>query len=147
MASTAFTAAGATIEISAGLPATYNAAGFAALTFSGIGEVTDIPEYSRVYNLVTHNPLADRRTVKRKGSFNDGSLTVLMALDRDDAGQVILQTALNSDNSFSFKITMQDGSIDYFTAQVLSYTTNIGTVDNIVTAAAQIEIDNDIVSV
>ena len=65
------TTAGATIGISATLPATNDAAGYAALTFSLIGEVTDLGEFGREYATVTHNPIASRRTIKRKGSFND----------------------------------------------------------------------------
>jgi len=70
------TSAGSVIAISttATAPATYDATGLAALTYAAIGEVTNLGEYGRVYNLVTHNPLASRKTVKRKGSYNDGTI-------------------------------------------------------------------------
>ena len=87
---TAYTAAGTTLGISASLPASFDAAGFNAVTHTTIGEITDIGgTIGRVYNLVTHNPIGSRATVKKKGSYNSGSVTVAVALDTADAGQVI----------------------------------------------------------
>jgi hypothetical protein len=147
MASNAFTSAGTTIAISAALPATYNSTGFAALTYTSIGEITDAGEFGKEYNLVTHNPLADRKTYKRKGSYNNGSMTLQMGRVPDDAGQVLLLAAQDSDDSYSFKITLQDGTVNYFTGQVMSYRTSIGSVDTITSASVTVEVDSDIVEV
>ena len=147
MASKAFTSAGTKLFISASAPATYNSAGFAALTWTEIGEVSEMGEFGRQYNLVTFNTLGDRRTVKRKGSYNDGTIACQMARVPDDAGQTILTTAVNSDNSYSIKIQLQDGTVFYTSAQVMSYTTNIGNVDQITSATVNLEIDNDILEV
>ena len=147
MASKAFTSAGTKLLISASAPATYNTAGFTALTWTEIGEVSEMGEFGRQYNLVTFNTLGDRRTVKRKGSYNDGTIACQMARVPDDAGQTILTTAVNSDNSYAIKIELQDGTVFYTTAQVMSYTTNIGNVDQITSATVNLEIDNDIIEV
>ena len=147
MASKAFTSAGTKLFISASAPATYNKTGFEALTFTEIGEVSEMGEFGRQYNLVTFNTLGDRRTVKRKGSYNDGTIACQMARVPDDAGQTILTTAVNSDNSYSIKIQLQDGTVFYTSAQVMSYTTNIGNVDQITSATVNLEIDNDILEV
>ena len=147
MASKAFTSAGTKLFISASAPATYNKPGFEALTFTEIGEVSEMGEFGRQYNLVTFNTLGDRRTVKRKGSYNDGTIACQMARVPDDAGQTILTTAVNSDNSYSIKIKLQDGTVFYTSAQVMSYTTNIGNVDQITSATVNLEIDNDILEV
>jgi len=140
------TSAGTTIGIGAA-PATYDAAGFGAVSFDLIGEVTDAGEYGKVYNLVTHNPLADRKTVKKKGSYNNGSITLQLAIDEADDGQIAAKAAVDSDDSFSIAVTKQNGAIDYFTAQVMSFTDNIGSVDNIESGSIQLEIDNDIIPV
>ncbi len=142
-----FTSAGTTLEVSASLPASYDSTGFAALTFTEVGEITDMGEYGRQYNLVTHNPLNNRKTVKRKGSYNDGSLALQLARVLADAGQIILVNAVDSDTSISCKVTLQDGTIQYFTAQVMSYTTGVGSVDQITNAACTLEIDDSIVEV
>ena len=147
MASKAFTSAGTKLFISASAPATYNKTGFEALTFTEIGEVSEMGEFGRQYNLVTFNTLGDRRTVKRKGSYNDGTIACQMARVPDDAGQTILTTAVYSDNSYSIKIKLQDGTVFYTSAQVMSYTTNIGNVDQITSATVNLEIDNDILEV
>ena len=147
MASKAMTSAGTTIEISAALPATYNQATFAALTYTEIGEVSDLGEFGREYNVVKFNPLKDRRTVKRKGSFDDGTVQVQLAKAATDAGQILLKSAVNSDASHSVKIVLQDGTIFYFTAQVASSTVNVGNVDQITSSTFKLEIDNDIIEI
>lgn len=145
--SKAMTSAGTTIEISAALPATYDKTAFAALAYTEIGEVSDLGEFGREYNIVKFNPLKDRRTVKRKGSFDDGTVQVQLAKAAKDAGQILLKTAVNSDASHSVKIVLQDGTTFYFTAQVSSSTVNVGNVDQITSSTFKLEIDNDIIEV
>lgn len=146
MPSTAQTTAGTTLAVSNSLPATYDSTGFGALSYSTVGEITEIGEFGKEYALVTHNPLDDRKTYKFKGSYNNGSLSLQMACDVSDAGQAIMLTAQDSDTSVSIKVTHQDGSIDYFTGQVMSYKKNVGSADSIYTASTTLEIDSDIVS-
>lgn len=134
------TAAGTTIGISAATPATFNATGYAALSFTTIGEVTDGGTHGRVYAEVTHNPIASRGTQKFKGSFNEGNKTLQLALDVDDAGQVLANTALNDDDDYSFGVTYPDGSMDCFQAKVMSFTKSVSTVDSIVTATIELSI-------
>ena len=145
--SKAMTSAGTTISISAALPATYDETTFKALAFTEVGEVSDLGEFGREYNVVKFNPLKDRRTVKRKGSFDDGTVQVQLAKAATDAGQVILRAATNSDASHSVKIVLQDGTTFYFTAQVSSSTVNVGNVDQITSSTFKLEIDNDILEV
>ena len=147
MASKAMTSAGTTIGISAALPATYDQTAFTALTYTEIGEVSDLGEFGREYNIVKFNPLKDRRTVKRKGSFDDGTVQVQLAKAATDAGQILLKSAVNSDASHSVKIVLQDGTTFYFTAQVSSSTVNVGNVDQITSSTFKLEIDNDIIEI
>lgn len=144
--SKAKTSAGSFLSVSATLPATHDATAFAMLSWTEVGEITDLGEFGREYNLVTHNPLKDRRTVKRKGSYNDGSITLQMARNVTDAGQVLMQTAKDDDASYAVKITFQDATAVYTTAQVMSYKTTIGSVDQITMATTVLEIDNDIIA-
>ena len=136
------TSAGTTFSVVAsGLqPATYNAAGYAALTWVPVGEVTDLGEFGRKYNLVTHNPLGNRSTQKFKGSFNEGSITLQVGLQTDDAGQIILKAATNSDLNFSYKVTTQNGDTYYFQAQCLGFMVGVGGVDKITSATVNLEL-------
>jgi hypothetical protein len=143
----AFTSAGTTIGISSTLPSTYDASGYGGLSYSAIGEVTDLGEFGREYALVTHNPLGARRTVKRKGSYNDGQVAMTVARVPTDTGQADIIIALDSDDPVAFEIVLQDGTTLYFAGVVMSYTTNVGSVDQITSASVMIEITTDIVEV
>lgn len=140
---TVHTSAGTTIAIAAAQPATFDAAGYAALTPTLIGEVTDLGEFGREYALVTHNPVGNRGTVKRKGSTNAGTMTLALGLDGDDAGQVLLKAASVSDDDYSFKVTLQNGDVFYFQAQVMSFKIGVGGVDQITAATVTLELTSN----
>jgi hypothetical protein len=142
MASQVETVAGTTICISAQQPATYDSAGYAGsgVNWTLIGEITDAGEHGREYALVTHQPIASRGTQKFKGSFNEGSKTLQLGLDNDDAGQLIAQAAVVSDNDYSFRVVYQGGDIDYFQAKVMSLKKAASSVDTIRSASMTLEI-------
>ena len=137
------TASGVTLGISLAAPATHDITGFDALTFINVAEITNIGEFGKEWQLVTHNPLATRGTKKGKGSFNNGTLSPSLALDPDDAGQTAMKTALESDDPAYFVVTLQDGTIYYLTGLVMSFKPNIGGVDDVVTASTTIELTPD----
>lgn len=141
------TTAGSTLLVCPIVPAPYSAAGFQALDFTEVGEITDFGEFGREYSQVTHAPVKNRRTVKRKGSFDEGSVTLPMARDSSDAGQKLLDAAVLTDDSYSYCIRLQDGTRFFFTAQCMSFKTTLGGVDSITGKSAQLEIDNDILEV
>src|SRR4249920_3712961 len=104
------TSAGTTLSVSASAPVTYDAAGFAALTFVVVGELSDLGTFGKKFNLVTFNPLGDRKTVKRKSSYNNGTLALKGGAAPTDAGQVVMEAGADSDDSYSFLVTTQSGS-------------------------------------
>lgn len=134
------TSAGTTLKISAGVPATFNTAGYAALTYTAIGEITDLGEFGREYSLVTHNPVGNRSTQKFKGSFNEGTMTLQLGLDTDDAGQILAKAAVASDNNYAFEVVTQNGDKYYFQAQVMSFKLGVGDVNKITSATIMVEI-------
>jgi hypothetical protein len=142
------TSAGSTFAIATALPGTYDATGYNALTWQNIGEVTDIGEFGKEYNLVSHTPVAGRQMKKFKGSYNNGAIALQMARDQaTSSNQDKLKTALASDASYAFRVTLQDGTRLYFTGKVMSYKSQVGSVDQMTGASCAIEIDNDIVEV
>lgn len=134
------TVAGTVVSISAAAPATFDGTGYAALTWTVIGNIEDGGEHGREYAEVTFNPINTRGTRKFKGSFNEGSKTLSVAYDSDDAGMVILKTALNSDSDFSFKVAYPGGDVDYFQAKVLTVTKATGGVDSMIMATITLTI-------
>lgn len=131
----AFTSAGTIIAISAALPASLTKTAYAALTYTTIGEVVDGGSVGRTYTIVTHNPLATRGTVKLKGSYDDGTVALKAAYASGDAGQVLVQAALLVDTFYSFKFTLQDGTVIYCEGMVSSAPVTIGTVDSVASVA------------
>lgn len=153
------TSAGSTLRVSSVAPATFDAIGYAVVfptlaTAANpvVGEITDLGEFGREYALVTHNPLGTRGTAKFKGSFNAGQISLQLALDNDDAGQMKLREALNVDSDYYFAVTLQNGDKSFFAAKVMSFKTSVGSVDQITNATVMLEITTnnagiDIVSV
>ena len=137
------TSAGSTIAISASQPATYNQAGDEALIYTTIGEVVNMGEFGRVYELVTHNPLATRSTVKKKGSYNEGQMALQLGLDTDDAGQILAKAAAASDNDYSIRVTTQNGDDYYMQVQVMQFKVGVGGVNQITAAMINLEITSN----
>jgi hypothetical protein len=137
---------GSKIYVCASLPATYNKAGYTALTWSLIGEVTNIGEYGRDYDIIEHTPIDTRVTQSLKGNYKYGNLSVSFGSVPADAGQVIMLAASKSDNDYSFKIERTDGDIDAFTGKVSTFkpTVNGGAV---LAVSSNIVINTDITNI
>lgn len=112
---------GGFVSVSAPAPATFDATGYAALTWTEVGEVTEIPEHGPEHSEVTHTPLKTGIVDKYHGELNYGSISLPMALDVADAGQTILRSALASKDAISFRLTYSDGSVEYTTGKVFSF--------------------------
>jgi hypothetical protein len=134
------TSAGTTLAVSAAAPATFDGTGYAALTFTPVGEITDLGEFGREYAEVKHNPVGSRGTQKKKGSFDEGNMALKLGLDTDDAGQILLKSASLSDANHSFKVTTQNGDVYYFQAQVMNFKVGVGSVDSITSASVNLSL-------
>lgn len=142
------TAAGTALAISAAAPATQDAAGYAALTWTEIGEIEKIGAIGANTNKVEFQPLKGPKQ-KHKGSTDYGSLQPTLAHDDEDAGQSILRTASDPDNhdKYAFKATYPDGAIRYWQGRVFGYPEQVEGADTIIMAAPTVEIDTKIVKV
>lgn len=140
------TSAGTTLGIGT-LAATYDAAGFGAVTYTAISEITDLGSFGKTYAEVKHTSLGQRQTKKFKGSYDNGELQLKLAKVATDAGQTAAIAALASDASYSFKVTLQNGTIEYFSGKVMSYVVSVGSVDQITGAEIKIAIDGDVIEV
>jgi hypothetical protein len=138
----AYTSAGTTFALSDDVPATFNQAGYEAVgvVYSAVGEITDLGEFGREYALVTHNPVGNRSTQKFKASFNEGAMSMTLALDTDDTGQILMKTASGTDANYTCRVITQNGDKYYFQAKVMSFKVAVGSVDQITTATATLEI-------
>lgn len=142
------TNAAKSIEVSIATPATHDQAGFAALTFTAIGEIVSTGTKGPTVALVTHSPLSTRAIQKFKGSINYGTYSIGLGLDIADAGQVLLKDGADGasiDVVHSFKETAQDGSIEYYRAVIMSFDRAGGTIDAIVGANCTLELTDSII--
>lgn len=131
---------GTRIYISATAPATYNVAGYDALTWTEIGEITDIGEIGGEWSKVEHKPVVGG-IVKLKGQFDPGETTLQMALDTDDAGQILCKAALRAKGAYSFKVAApENGDIYYYRARVMSWKINFGNADSVTAASMKVDI-------
>ena len=112
---------GGFLSVSAAAPATYDASGYGALTWTDVGEASEIPEFGAAYSPVTFTPLKTGIVNKFHGELNYGSITVPLGYDSADAGQVILLAALVSKNEISFRETRSDGTIRFISGKVMSF--------------------------
>lgn len=141
------TAAGTAIGISAATPATFDAAGYAALTFTEIGNVEKLGPIGPTFAKVEFKPLKGP-TKKFKGSVDYGSLNPSLAHDDSDAGQTLLRTAANNLTTlYSFKVTYPDNAIRYFQGRVFGYPEVTDGADTVIMANPTIEIDTVVVKV
>lgn len=141
------TSAGSTLGVSATLPASETSGAYAALTFTTVGQITDLGAFGKTYNEVSFTPLASRQKQKFRGSYDNGSLQLSLGKDTSDAGQVILKAALGSDNPYAYCVTLQNGLKEYFSARCMSMTTEVGSVDTITGAKCTLAINTDIIEV
>lgn len=137
---TVFTSAGTSLGLSAQEPASYNKAGYEALTFTEIGEISDLGEIpSRIYEVVNWQPIRDRGMRKAKGGYQIGSQTLTVGIDPDDAGQALVDTATLSDESYSVAIIHPKLGAIYARALVMGGPKNYGDVNTIATRQITLE--------
>ncbi len=100
--------------ISAGLPATYDAAGYAAttITYTAIGKVSDFLPYGAKRSVNEWVPIGGA-VEYTKGAPRYGQGDLIMGDVPANAGQVILKAADASPNHYSMKVTYADGEVHY----------------------------------
>lgn len=135
-----FTASGTVLSISAAAPATYTEAGYEALTFTDIGEVSDLGDIpSRVYEAVRWRNIANRGDSVAKGGYSLGTQTISVGIDPEDAGQALLDTAIESDTTYSVKISNPNLGDIYARALIMGGTRNYGDGNSIATRQVTLE--------
>lgn len=142
------TAAGTSLAISAAVPATEDAAGYAALTYTEIGQIEQIGAFGASFGVVEFQPLKGP-VQKHKGPPNYGSLQPSLAHDDEDAGQTLLRTAADDETStlYSFEVTFPTGAKRYFQGRVFGYPENVGGASTVLMANPTVEVNTKVVKV
>lgn len=134
--------AGATLAISASLPATYDAAGYGAttMTYTAVGEIDNLGDHGMTANIAEFTPIDTAVVTKVKGSKNYGSLTLALGSLPSNAGQDIIELAAESNAHYSVKLTYPDTSIRYLDVIVSKFTDNGGSVNDVHKISAEFAI-------
>lgn len=123
---------------------------FQALTIATeIGLIEQAGDFGRVFDLVSFQAIADGRTYKLKGGYNDGQFTLTVGQDLSDSGQAaLLSYVVGNQSTYPFKMTFTgaDASFDtvYFGAKVMSFKTMMGAANSVIRATITLEINTPI---
>lgn len=104
---------GTKFSVVAGVPATENIAGYAALTWVKVAKVTSVPEMGGSASLLTQPILETGVVLKAHGEINYGGGTLLCSPSPLDPGQVVLTSAAANQTTLSFKVERPNGRIEY----------------------------------
>ena len=121
------------ISVSAGVPATNDATGYAALTFTQIGELNSVGDLVTKHATSTFINFCTNKSSVVKGVVEPIMMSIVVGNDRDDAGQTLMTTARQSvTGKYAFKLLESNGDIQYFRAFVLSEGTQFKSVNDVV---------------
>lgn len=106
---------GATLSLSATLPETYDAAGYAStdFTWTEIGEIENHGNHGGTKTIIEFTPVDTGVVTKLPGGKNYGNKSLMVGYIPGDAGQAMIETAFESTARYSAKITypLGDGEV------------------------------------
>lgn len=155
LGTTTRTFAGAKIAVSAAAPATFTAAGYAALTWTAEHCIDAVPMITKKYNAVSKSTTCEGTDKDVKGSAKFEPLTYKMDPVDSRAAETIYQTAFDSQTAeisvrlgFAKRAGETTPDIVYFTAQVAAFgPTAGGTKDDIDMREVELWIQRDLTAV
>ncbi len=142
------TGSGSAIAISVAAPATQDAAGYAALTFTEAGNCEKIGTIGATFVKTDFQPLKGPKQ-KLKGSPDYGSMAPQFALDESDAGQALFKQAGADETNklFSIRVTLQSGTKLFYQGRVFGWPITVDGADPVTMATPTVEICTKIVEV
>jgi len=142
------TTAGSKLFISADLPDALDDEGFEGVSgWEKIARITDLGSLEQAFTPVEFNDVEMRDTYTLKGTRTPVELTIEIGRVADDAGQNLVLTALESDNDYSFKIEIQDGTTFGFVGKVLSANLNLGDANAITGRSVTIRLNSRLIEI
>jgi hypothetical protein len=124
--------------------ATYQAASYVE-----VKGIEDLGEFGDEAEVITFTTLEDSRVRKLKGTSNAGAIELVVGRDAADPGQIALRAATKTRDTYGFKIALDDApdagtpSTFYFAALVMSGRVQLGTANDVVKQAFNLEIDSE----
>lgn len=156
--SSVFTSARATFSISTTStdPATFDASGYAALTYSAVCPIESIGAFGNAYDPVTFDDICTGNRLKIKGVKDSGDMEIVLAIDDTDAGQDYITTASDDTSTadWHFKITFPNkqnatgaDAIRYFSGKVMNDVETPGSANDVAKRNVTIAITKPVIKV
>src|SRR5690606_29390621 len=126
-----------------------NLAAYEAATWTEVKGIEDLGEFGDEAEVVKFTTLEDSRVRKLKGTSDAGAIELVVGRDAADAGQIALRAATKTRDPYGFKVELDDApaagepSMFYFAALVMSGRVQIGTANDVVKQAFNLEIDSE----
>lgn len=129
------TSAGVKLSAINTLPADYLEATYQGLTWTSaeVGELYNIGEISKTYEIIRQKILGARTARKAKGSYDYADVTLEYLIVDEDTGQNTLEAALDSDAEVAIKMGLANDNASndtegelYFTALVAAHSQRRG---------------------
>lgn len=139
---------GTTLGVVLGEPTTYDAAGFGAMTFADVAEVSEIPQFGGVGTVTEFIRLATGVVSKRVGSINYGEFTIPLAAVWSDAGYAALKSGFDGTNAravHSFEIAHPTVGTLYFTAVISAVQYTPGDANSAYTNSVTVSITAEVI--
>lgn len=130
---------GATLSISATLPATYDQAGYEStdIVWTAVGKVEDMGEHGGSKTISTFIDVETGTVNKVGGSIDWGQMNVVLGNLAGDSGQQLMRTAMaNRNTHYSIKVAYDDAGavtdeVHYLDVIVGSFVNQDGNADNV----------------
>jgi hypothetical protein len=124
---------GATLAISATLPASYDAAGYneTNIVYTLVGEVENYGNHGVTAAISEFTPVDTAVTAKIKGAKNYGNMALMLGYRPGDAGQALIAAAAESNAHYSVRIVYPDGERHYMDVLVHKCENQDGAVNDV----------------
>ncbi len=129
---------------------------FASQTWIEVGLIESFGEFGKVFAPVNFQAVADGRMYKLKGGFDNGDIAFVVGQDLGDDGQAVLALAGQSStqDNYGIKIELNDAetslggpTIFFMRGLVMSYRTQMGSVNSVIKAASSVAVNSEIIHV
>ncbi|MNU87321.1 hypothetical protein D3C71_771020 [compost metagenome] len=134
---------GSTVGVSAVLPAALTRGAFDALAYTSVRGVRVMSSLGKSYQTAPFHPIGAAVPFQRRVAQAAASLP-LELYRLADPGQDLLRAALDSETSFSFRVTVPGIGHHYFTARASSRMLGIGGGTDIAVMSVALEIDSPV---
>lgn len=142
------TSTGTKIYVAAASPATRDAIGYAALTYTEVKEIVSISAFGVSRDPVEVRTLSSGALQSYKGHANYGAVSGEMNYDSEDAGQNLVRAnILDNVAELSVKVLLPDGSIVYSGGMSFNGQRNPGSANSMIGSSFEIRFNHPPVEV